>query len=68
MTGSAAARDAACQLLGKDAVDHAVAFHAALSGKDIGFHHHLEMGLATLTPTGVASMLVAYVSHLDLAR
>ena len=45
-----------------------MAFHAAFSGKYISFHHHLKMGLATFTPAGVAGMLVAYISHLDIAR
>ena len=60
--------NAACQFFGKDAVDHAVAFDAALSGEGIGLHYHLEMGLAPLAPTGVAGMLVTYISYLDLAR
>ena len=44
--------NAACQFFGKNAVDHAMAFDAALSGKDVSLHHHLEMGLSPFAREG----------------
>ena len=56
------------KFLGENIVDHAMSFHTALSGEDIGPDPDFEMGLSALTPARMAGMVMADIKHLDLAR